>query len=70
VQLGAFSVPGNAQRLWDRVSGRPELAGKERLLVPAGSVTKLQAGGYASRAAAEAACSALKAADVECLATR
>jgi len=69
VQLGAFSVASNAQRQWDRASGRPELAGKERLLVPAGSVTKLQAGGFASRAAAEAACRALKADGIDCIAT-
>ena len=69
VQLGAFSVQGNPDRQWDRVSGRPELAGKERLDVPAGRATKLQARGFASRTAAEAACRGLKSDGIDCLAT-
>src|SRR5690606_30903211 len=40
VQLGAFSVPGNAEKLWSRLRSRAELAGRERLLVPSGRVTK------------------------------
>ena len=36
VQLGAFGVAGNADALWNRVRTRPELAGKPKLLVPAG----------------------------------
>lgn len=70
VQLGAFSVRGNAERLWTKLSGRSELAGRTRLMVPAGGVTKLQAGGYASRETAEAACRSLKRAGQECLVTR
>jgi TPR repeat protein len=70
VQLGAFSVAGNAQRLWERLSERTELAGKERLMVPAGRVTKLQAGGYASRAAADAACRSLRRVGHDCLVTQ
>ena len=70
VQLGAFGVSGNAERLWQRLSDRPELSGRQRLLVPAGRVTKLQAGGYASRAEAEAACRSLKRSGQECLVTR
>ena len=41
-----------------------------KLTVPAGAVTKLQAGGYASRAAAESACRSLQASGHECLVTR
>lgn len=67
VQLGAFGVSGNAEKLWAKLSGRPELAGRQRLLVPAGKLTKLYAGGYASRAAAASACAALKAAGQECV---
>ena len=48
MQLGAFAVRGNADRLWSQLSGRGELAGKAKLTVPAGGVTKLQAGGFAS----------------------
>jgi len=70
VQLGAFSVRGNAEALWRRLATRSELAGHERLLVPSGRVTKLQAGGYASQAAAQAACRSLQAAGHACLVTR
>ena len=70
VQLGAFSVRGNADRLWSRLRERSEIAGKQRLMVAAGGVTKLQAGGYASRATADAACRSLKAAGQDCLVTR
>ena len=70
VQLGAFAVDGNAQRLWSRLSGRAELAGATRVLEPAGRVTKLLAGGFASRAAAQNACDALKRSGQDCLVTR
>ncbi|HYD25429.1 MAG TPA: SPOR domain-containing protein [Croceibacterium sp.] len=70
VQLGAFSVAGNAESLWNRLRGRSELAGKQRLMVPAGRVTKLQAGGFASRSAADAACSSLKQSGQDCLVTQ
>lgn len=70
LQLGAFGVPGNAEALWARVKGRPELAGHPKLLVPAGRLTKLQAGGFASQAQASAACARLKSAGFACLATR
>ena len=70
IQLGAFSVRGNADKLWSQLSGRSELAGKPRMTVAAGSVTKLQAGGFASRDAAEAACRSLQHGGHECLVTR
>lgn len=70
VQLGAFSVAANANALWARVSSRPELQGKGKMLVPAGKVTKLQAGGFASQSDAQAACNRLSAAGFTCLATR
>ena len=70
VQLGAFSVEANATRLWDRLSARPELAGRERLLLRSGNVTRLLAGGYPTRAAADAACRALRAAGQECVVSR
>jgi cell division septation protein DedD len=69
VQLGAFAVSSNAEALWRRLEHREELAGAQRLMVPAGRVTKLQAGGFPSRAAAQAACAALKRAGHDCLAT-
>ena len=70
VQLGAFSVRENAQRLWARVSGRPELAGHPQLMLPTGRVTRLQAGGFASQAAAQAACNSLARSGFDCLVTR
>ena len=70
IQLGAFAVNGNAERLWARLSGRSELAGATRVLEPAGRVTKLLAGGYDSRDAAQSACNALKRSGQDCLVTR
>lgn len=69
VQLGAFSVASNADALWARLRGRSELAGRQQLMVRAGAVTKLQAGGYASRASADAACRSLKNSGQDCLVT-
>jgi len=70
VQLGAFGVAGNAEALWTKIKGRPELAGHPRSLVPAGRLTKLQATGYASKAAADAACARLTAGGFGCLPSR
>lgn len=70
VQLGAFSVSGNAEKLWRQLSSRSELAGRNRLVVPSGSLTRLLAGGYPSRAAAGRACASLKRAGHGCLVTR
>ncbi|MEZ5743355.1 MAG: SPOR domain-containing protein [Sphingomonadaceae bacterium] len=67
VQLGAFGVAGNADKLWARVKGRPELAGHGKLLVPAGRVQRLLAGGFASREDAQAACNRLKAGGFDCI---
>lgn len=70
VQLGAFGVLGNAEALWGKIKGRPELAGHPRALVPAGRLTKLQATGFASKAEADAACARLTAGGFGCLASR
>jgi cell division septation protein DedD len=58
IQLGAFSQPSSAEALYRKVSGK--LGGKPAFYQPAGAVTRLQIGGYASRAAAQAACNGLK----------
>lgn len=56
IQLGAFGVAGNAQALWGKLEGNPALGGRQAFYIPAGKLTKLQAGPFASRAEAQAAC--------------
>lgn len=70
VQLGAFGVPGNVGRMWNSVAALPEIEGRERIEKPAGRLTILQAGGYASRSEASAVCAALKRQGHDCLVTR
>ncbi|MBO9601757.1 MAG: SPOR domain-containing protein [Novosphingobium sp.] len=70
LQLGAFGVAGNAEKLWAKLSSRAELGGKTRLLEPAGKLTKLLAGGFATKAEADAACAGLKASGQVCVVTR
>lgn len=60
IQLGAFAQRGSAEALYQRVAGKSALAGRRAYYVAAGKVTRLQAGPFASRAAAQAACNALK----------
>ena len=56
IQLGAFRDRANAETLWSRVRGK--LAGAQPSYVAAGPVTRLQAGGFATRADATRACAA------------
>ena len=70
VQLGAFGVPGNAEKLWSQLAGRSEIEGRERVLLKSGRLTRLLAGGYASRDEANAACASLKRSGQACLVTR
>lgn len=70
VQLGAFGVAGNAERMWSQLAGRDELAGRSRLLIPSGRLTRLLAAGYATREDAVAACASLKRSGHSCLVTR
>ncbi|MGI9374532.1 MAG: SPOR domain-containing protein [Tsuneonella suprasediminis] len=70
VQLGAFSVAANADKLWSRIGGRGVLSGKAKFAVPAGRLTRLLAGGWPTSAAAQSACNALKAAGQGCIVTR
>ena len=56
IQLGAFGVAGNAQALWAKLKGNAALGGRQAFYVRAGKLTKLQAGPFASRADAQAAC--------------
>ena len=70
VQLGAFGVRGNADRLWSKLSGNSALRGSKKVVVPAGRLVRLQAGGFTSRSAAQTACNALKRSGQSCLVTK
>lgn len=70
VQLGAFSVPANADTLWNKVKGRPELSGHPRINAGSGKVVRLLAGGFTTEAEALHACSRLAASGISCLVTR
>jgi TPR repeat protein len=59
VQLGAFGQRSSAEALFRKLSAGAPLAGKQSYLVPVGTVTRLQAGPFESRAAAVAACAKL-----------
>jgi cell division protein FtsN len=67
VQLGAFGVAGNADRLWSQISGHSALAGTKKTLVPNGKVTRLMASGFSSEAEASRACAALKRDGKDCV---
>jgi uncharacterized protein len=68
VQLGAFSNASGASSLWSKLQGRVGALGPyQSFIVPAGSITRLQAGPLPNRAAADTLCSAVKAAGNACL---
>lgn len=70
IQLGAFSNENNAKNLWNSLEAKiGDLAGLTPYLKAAGSVTRLQAGPFASRASAEAMCGKVKATGQACLVT-
>ena len=66
VQLGAFSQRASADALFGKLSASGALAGKQPVLVPSGSMTRLQAGPYVSRQEAAAACKTLMAQGQAC----
>lgn len=70
LQLGAFSVRGNADRAWAQASANRALAGKAKQTVAAGRLTRLLAAGWPSEGAAQSACHALRASGQACLVTR
>jgi TPR repeat protein len=68
IQLGAFGEEANAKKLWTSLEGRiSELASLQPYLKASGSITRLQAGPFASKAAAEAVCAKVKATGQACL---
>ena len=66
IQLGAFSQRSSAEALYRKLAGSPAVAGRRPFLVPAGAVTRLQIGPYASKGAAAAACRSLAARGQAC----
>lgn len=60
VQLGAFGVASNADKLWGQLSRHSALTGTAKTLVPSGKLTRLLATGFASQAEAQRACTSLK----------
>ena len=67
VQLGAFGSAANAQRAWATLKGKVGgLGSLQPYYVPAGAVTRLQAGPVASREAANGLCASAKAAGSAC----
>lgn len=70
VQLGSFSIPANAEKMWAQLGGKGVLAGKSKLVSQSGKLTILSAGGFASREAASSACAALKRSGQSCLVGR
>ena len=68
IQLGAFGEEANAQKLWNLLEAKiGGLATLQPYLKAAGSVTRLQAGPFATRNAADAMCSKVKATGQACI---
>ena len=67
VQLGAFGVAANADRLWNKLATNPALVGTQKKLVAGGRVTRLRAIGFESRAEASRACAKLNAQGQACI---
>jgi cell division septation protein DedD len=67
VQLGAFSSAANAHKAWETLRGQVgALSGLRPSFGAAGAMTRLQATGLPSRAAADKVCAAAKAAGSAC----
>jgi uncharacterized protein len=68
VQLGAFSNASSASALWNKLQSRVSaLAGYQSFIIPAGAVTRLQAGPLPNRPAADKLCASVKANGNACL---
>lgn len=68
IQLGAFTRRSSAEALFKRLGKDSPVAGLTPYFLPAGAVTRLQAGPFATRAAAAAACARLSARGQACFA--
>ncbi|TAD77393.1 MAG: sporulation protein [Sphingomonadales bacterium] len=67
VQLGAFGVAANADRMWSQLGSHAALAGTKKTLMPSGKLTRLLATGFASEAEAARACATLKSEGKACV---
>lgn len=68
VQLGAFGNASSASALWAKLKGRVAALGPyQNYIVPAGAVTRLQAGPLPNRSAADKLCVAIRASANACL---
>lgn len=68
IQLGAFGEEANAKKLWNGLEGKVSgLSALQPYLKASGAITRLQAGPFASKSAADAMCSKLKTFGQACL---
>ncbi len=68
VQLGAFGNQNKAKALWNNLEKRVSaLNGLQPYLVDAGSITRLQAGPFATKAQASKMCNTVKASGNDCI---
>lgn len=67
VQIGAFGVPDNVERMWKRASARSYFADAKRETRERGKLTFLYAGGFATNDAASEACAAAKRDGFDCI---
>ncbi len=71
IQLGAFSEEGRARTLWSGLERQnAALNGLQPYLVKAGAITKLQAGPFATQAAAKKACDSVARTGQACFAIK
>lgn len=70
LQLGTFSNPANADRLWHQLEKRQELSGRTFRKGNSGRFTVLYAGGFESEAEAQSACRSLKRTGQDCIVSR
>lgn len=71
IQLGAFSDENRARTLWSGLERQNQaLAGMQPYLVKAGAITKLQAGPFATQAAAKQACDSVARSGQACFALK
>jgi cell division septation protein DedD len=67
-QLGAFGVEANARNLWSALGKKyPAVAAHQPSYVKSGTVTRLQAGGFAAKSDAETFCATVRKGGQACM---